>query len=76
MNPIKGKMPTYQRILMLEANMSRTYKDKPTTFSVKRGIPSSFKKMRNRIRRAKVKYAMIHGLEIPKFKIDDSWNWY
>ena len=41
-------------------------------------VPSWFKKMRTRIRRAKVKDAMNKGKYdcLPKFRKDDEWNWY
>jgi len=38
--------------------------------------PSSFKKSRRRIRRAKEKNAIKNDIELPIFKRNDSYDWY
>jgi len=40
------------------------------------GVPSWWKQMRQRIRRAKDRQAMRRGDEPPKWKHDDIWDWW
>lgn len=71
--------------------MSHTWKDRKRYFlkelwkntdtfynHLDMSVPSWFKKMRARIRRAKVKDAMNRGNYdcLPRFRKDDEWNWY
>lgn len=66
--------------------MSRTYKDtqeyrdflteKFGGWLTKGGVPSWFKVMRVKIRRAKEKQALRINKEIPFFRKDDEWDWY
>lgn len=37
--------------------------------------PGWFKRIRNRMRRHRIKQAMRDGKEIPKFKKDNQWQW-
>lgn len=39
-------------------------------------VPSSWKRIRKRQRKAKVKQAMRNNKEIPKFKRDDEYDWW
>lgn len=69
--------------------MSRTYKDTERgkkelarkygglyCWFMYGGIPSWWKRMRKRIRRAKEKDALRHGKEPPRFRHDDAWEWW
>lgn len=57
--------------------MSRTEKDrKPKYWSKLRGIPSSFKKLEKKRRRAKEKQAVRRGEEPPRTRKSDHWHWW
>jgi hypothetical protein len=56
--------------------MARTHKDRNKEFSVRKGIPSSFKAKTRRQRRRKAQDAMRKGCEIPRFRTSDHWNWW
>jgi hypothetical protein len=48
--------------------------DKP--FELRQGVPSWFKRERNRKMRAQAKDAMVKRRELPVFKKDNEWNWW
>ena len=51
--------------------MSRSFKSKD-----KRKPPKWYKKMKKKVRKAKVKQALVTGKEeVPAFKKSDEWNW-
>lgn len=56
--------------------MSKTYKDRDKSFRVRKGIPSDFKRCRNRRRRRITKEAVKNGREPERFKMDDAYNWW
>ncbi len=52
--------------------MSRTTKDRDRY----QQVPSWFKRVMKRKRRAKVKDAIAKGRELPRFRPSDEWDWW
>ncbi len=56
--------------------MTRTHKDERRGWSFKARVPSWFKKMQKKKRKAKEKQAVRTGKEPPLSKKSDHWDWW
>ena len=62
---------TFRKVVPEYGEVYDTTRDKKKWYK----SPKWFKKMRNKIRRAKEKDALVKEKELPKFKHDNDWDW-